>query len=97
GIALWFDAELADEIGFSNRPGSTELIYGNGFLPFSRPVAVNEGEQIVLKLRADLVQDDYVWSWATDFTDQKIGFKQSKFMGVTLSPEQLRKKYAQHS
>lgn len=97
GIALWFDSELADGIGFSNRPGSAELIYGNAFLPFSRPVAVNEGEQIVLRLRADLVQDDYVWSWATDFPDQKIGFKQSTFMGVALSPEQLRKKYAQHS
>lgn len=97
GIALWFDSELADGIGFSNRPGSTELIYGKGFLPFSRPVQVEQGEQILLRLRADLVQDDYVWSWATDFTDQKIGFKQSTFMGVALSPEQLRKKYAQHS
>jgi len=97
GIAVWFDSDLADGIGFSNRPGLPELIYGNGFLPFSRPVEVNEGEQIVLKLRADFVQDDYVWSWATHFTEQKIRFKQSTFWGVALSPEQLRKKYAQHS
>jgi SAM-dependent methyltransferase len=97
GIAVWFDSDLADGIGFSNRPGMPELIYGNAFLPFSRPVEVNEGEQIVLNLRADFVQDDYVWSWATDFTEQKIGFKQSTFWGVALSPEQLRKKYAQHS
>jgi protein arginine N-methyltransferase 1 len=97
GIAVWFDAELADGIGFSNHPGVEELIYGNGFFPFSRPVAVAEGEQLNLKLRADLVRDDYVWSWDTDFTDQKLGFRQSTFFGVALSSEELRKKYAQHS
>ncbi|HEV2837421.1 MAG TPA: class I SAM-dependent methyltransferase [Pyrinomonadaceae bacterium] len=96
GIAVWFDAELADGIGFSNRPG-TELIYGQGFFPFARPVAITEGERIEAKLRADFVQDDYVWQWDTDFTDQEIGFRQSTFYGVALSPEQLRKKYAQHS
>lgn len=97
GIALWFDAELVDGIGFSNRPGLAELIYGNAFLPFSQPVQVEEGEQVAVKLRGDFVRDDYVWTWATDFTDQKIGFKQSTFFGVALSPEELRKKYAQHS
>jgi len=97
GVAVWFDTDLADAIGFSNRPGERELIYGQGFFPFPSPVAVNEGEQIRLSLRADLVRDDYVWSWATDFTDQKVNFKQSTFYGVALSPEQLRKKYAQHS
>lgn len=97
GIAVWFDAELADGIGFSNHPGAEELIYGNGFFPFSRPVEVTKGERIKVRLRADLVADDYVWSWDTDFTDQKIGFRQSTFYGVALSPEELRKKYAQHS
>ena len=70
GVAVWFDTELTDEIGFSNRPGERELIYAQGFFPFPRPVAVNEGEQIRLSLRADLVRDDYVWNWTTDFTDQ---------------------------
>jgi protein arginine N-methyltransferase 1 len=95
GLAVWFDAELADGIGFSNRPGAPELIYGNGFFPFPRPVEVREGERVEVKLRADLVQDDYVWTWDTDFTAQKTGFRQSTFFGVALSPEQLRKKHAQ--
>ena len=97
GIAVWFDAELADGIGFSNRPGEPELIYGNGFFPLPQPVDVREGERVEVKLRADLVQDDYVWTWDTDFTDQKISFRQSTFFGVALSPEQLRKKHAQSS
>ena len=94
GVAVWFDTELAEGAGFSNRPGATELIYGAGFFPFPRPVPVKEAESISLKLRADFVKDNYVWSWETDFTDQKIGFRQSTFYGVALSPEQLRKNYA---
>lgn len=97
GIAVWFDAELAEGIGFTNRPGAEELIYGQGFFPFPRAVPVREGEHIKLRLRADLVEDDYVWSWTTDFTDQKIGFKQSTFFSVALSAEELKKKYARHS
>lgn len=97
GIAVWFDAQLAEEIEFSNQPGGPELIYGNGFFPFPRPVAVREGEGVAVRIRADLVQDDYVWTWDTDFTDQKIDFRQSTFFGVALSAEQLRKKHAQSS
>jgi protein arginine N-methyltransferase 1 len=94
GVAVWFDADLSEGIGFSNRPGAVGLIYGIGFFPFPRPAPVKEGESIRLKLRADFVQGDYVWRWDTDFTDQKIGFRQSTFYGVALSPEQLRKNYA---
>lgn len=95
GVVVWFDTELEDGIGFSNRPGAPELIYGNAFFPFPRPVEVKEGERVAMKLRADLVQDDYVWSWTTDFTNQKIGFKQSTFYSAPLSVERLRKSHAQ--
>lgn len=97
GVAVWFDTELADGIRFSNRPGAPELIYGNGFFPFAQPVEVREGERVDVRLRADLVQDDYVWTWAGDFRDQGIEFRQSTFYGVALSQEQLRKKHAQGS
>lgn len=94
GIAAWFDADLAEGIGFSNNPTASELIYGQAFFPFSQPVAVSEGEEVKVELRADYVQTDYVWSWTTDFVDQKIRFEQSTFYGVPLSPEQLKEKYA---
>ena len=38
GLAVWFDSELIDGIGFSNRPGDAELVYGNAFFPFLRPL-----------------------------------------------------------
>jgi hypothetical protein len=97
GVAVWFDCELVDEIGFSNRPGSPELIYGKGLFPLTQPVEIAEGDQIRLTLRADYVGDDYVWCWDTDCfaaghsAAPKASFKQSTFSGVPLSLSQVRK------
>jgi protein arginine N-methyltransferase 1 len=93
GFAVWFDAELLDDIGFSNHPAAPGMIYGQGFFPFSQPVQVSEGDRIELRLSAKFVQDDYVWRWDTDFKDQgqiKARFEQSTFYGVPLSTAQLR-------
>jgi len=95
GIAVWFDADLADGIGFTNRPGAAELIYGQAFFPFPRAVDVKRGERVNVRLRADLVQEDYVWTWTTNFADQQIRFEQSTFFGAPLSVERLRKSHAQ--
>ena len=99
GLAVWFDSELVDEIGFSNHPSGPELIYGNGFFPFSTPVEVVKGDRISVMIRADFIRDDYVWRWDTDFfaavgSVPKASFKQSTFFGAPLSPEQMRKQAA---
>ena len=88
GVAVWFDSDLVDGIGFSNHPSAPELIYGNGFFPFSQPVEVMENDRIKLRLEAKMVVDDYVWRWDTDFP--KTSFKQSTFFGVPLSLQQLK-------
>lgn len=89
GIAVWFDADLVDGIGFSNHPAEPEQIYGNGFFPFSEPVEVLEGERVTVRLAANMVAQDYVWRWDTDFP--KKSFKQSTFYGVPLSQDRLKK------
>ena len=89
GVAVWFDSELGDGIGFSNHPSAPKMIYGVGLFPFPRPVGIVKGERIKLRLAADLVQDGYVWRWDTDFL--KVSFQQSTFYGVPLSQAQLRK------
>jgi protein arginine N-methyltransferase 1 len=94
GVAVWFDAELAGDIHFSNHPRAPQTIYGNGLFPFSEPVEIEEGERIELCLSARMVQDDYVWRWDTDFfarneTRPKASFRQSTFLGVPLSTERL--------
>jgi protein arginine N-methyltransferase 1 len=89
GIAVWFDSELVDGIGFSNHPAAPQLIYGTAFFPFSTPAPISEGEPIKLRLAADFVQNDYVWRWSTDFSS--TSFNQSTFQGVPLTPTLLRK------
>ena len=98
GVAVWFDSELVDDIGFSNHPGAPEMIYGNGLFPFSQPVELLEGDRIALRLAAKMVGDDYVWRWDTDFFARdealaKASFKQSTFFGVPLSKAQLATRF----
>ncbi len=89
GVAVWFDSELVDGIGFSNHPAAPELIYGNALFPFSEPVEVRANDLITLRLEAKMVGEDYVWRWDTDFP--KVSFKQSTFFGAPLSHAQLQK------
>ena len=45
GLAVWFDMETEQGVGFSNAPGETDLIYGRAFFPWSQPVALAEGDE----------------------------------------------------
>jgi len=96
GWALWFDTKLFGDIGFSNHPEETELIYGNAFFPLSEAIDVCEGDAIDLSFRANLIDDDYVFSWATQVHDsgkrEKIALRQSSFFGVPFSAANLRKR-----
>src|SRR5207237_10627608 len=66
GVAVWFDAELANGIAFSNHPRAPQTIYGNGLFPFTEPVDLSAGERAELRLSARMIHDDYVWRWDTD-------------------------------
>jgi type I protein arginine methyltransferase len=98
GVLLWFDAELAEGIGFSNAPGPVPLIYGQAFFPLQHPVEVQEDDLVSVQLRADLVESEYLWRWDTTITGQEVGappkaaFRQSTFEGLDLSPGTLRKR-----
>jgi type I protein arginine methyltransferase len=98
GLLMWFDAELAEDIGFSNAPGGPELIYGQAFFPLELPVLLDPGDRVAVRLRADLVEGDYLWRWDTTATSPaeprsiKARFRQSTFQNVDLSPGSLRKR-----
>jgi protein arginine N-methyltransferase 1 len=102
GIIVWFDATLAEGVGFSNAPGAPELIYGNAFFPWTEPVSLSAGDSISVKLQANLVGEDYVWLWDTSVLEQgdprkiRADFRQSTFFGAPLSPEQLRRLASDH-
>jgi protein arginine N-methyltransferase 1 len=96
GLAVWFDAILSDTVSFSNAPGQPELIYGQAFFPWSSPVKLEIGDEVSVKIFADLIGEDYLWRWDTEVLDharyEKVNFKQSNFFATPLSPAQLRKR-----
>jgi type I protein arginine methyltransferase len=97
GIIVWFDADLAEGVSFSNSPGSPETIYGSLFLPWIHQVQLVPGDTVRVQLEARLSGDDYVWRWNT----QVVGidapnairdqFEQSTLAGAVLSPKKLQK------
>lgn len=95
GLCVWFDTVLTDGIGFSNAPGGGAKVYGSAFFPLNKPVDLGLEDQVAVQLRADLVGDDYVWSWNMLATggdgSVKAEFKQSTFFSAAISPKQLRK------
>jgi type I protein arginine methyltransferase len=97
GIALWFDATLAPGITYTTSPKAARLVYGNAFMPLKVPVELAAGDQVSIKIQADLVDGSYVWSWTTQVTDSqnpdqiKATFKQSTFFSKPISLESLRK------
>lgn len=102
GFIVWFDTLLAEQVGFSNAPGEPELIYGNAFFPWLRPVSLRAGDKISINLRADLVGGEYVWQWGTEVFDgenaekRKAEFKQSTFFSTPLSLSSIRKRAANY-
>ena len=99
GLAVWFDTELFEGIGFSNAPSETELIYGNAFVPFEQAVEVVTDDRIDVRLEARLIGEDYAWRWDTMVTsggEAKCSFKQSSLFGAPLSISQLRKRDGSH-
>jgi type I protein arginine methyltransferase len=97
GLSLWYDAELIKGVGFRNTPGVKHHpeVYGSTFFPFLNPVKVSKGDKIDIQIKANLVDDEYVWSWNTLITDRKgreiAKFEQSTFYSQRLSIAELKK------
>lgn len=97
GIVVWFDADLAEDVGFSNAPGAPETIYGSFFFPWTQPVPLTQGQTVCVNLAAKLVENEYLWRWTTRIeppsgsSTSPVDFDQSQFAGALLSAAQLRK------
>jgi len=100
GIVMWFDADLAAGVGFSNAPGTPETVYGSFFFPWTQPTSLEEGQTVCVSLEAKLVENDYVWRWATRIepfagsSASPLHFEQSQLAGAVLSPKKLHRSAA---
>jgi len=97
GLGIWFQTVLTDDIGYSSGPINAENIYGQTFLPWLEPVALQEGDVCCVDLRAHLVGNSYVWQWETNIPAaarrEQVHFRQSSFYG-SLFPASLLQKRA---
>jgi protein arginine N-methyltransferase 1 len=97
GILVWFDADLAEGVGFSNAPSAPKTIYGSLFFPWTHPVSLEAGQVVAVCLEAKFVADDYVWRWVTRIESlegsgsPRIDFEQSQLSSELLSVVQLQR------
>jgi protein arginine N-methyltransferase 1 len=98
GICLWFETRLFADIGYSTGPGAVDSVYSQIFLPWLSAVALQQGEQVRVQLRADLIGSNYVWEWNTSVaataSRDAIHYRQSTFRGSHMSPRFLRSRSA---
>ncbi len=86
----------------SNAPGKDDLLYGQGFFPFSETIDLEEGDDISVRIKAQLVGDDYVWNWEArvfqreDPQQVKAHARQSTFHGTPISLCGLHKRSPEH-
>lgn len=92
GLHVWFDAEIAEGLGYSNAPGEPPLVYGQTFLPLAKPVKVQPGDGITARIRLPLVNGSYIWNWdwrvcRADGGEPSPWTRQSSFLASLTSPK----------
>ena len=92
-VALWFDAVLFEDIGFSNAPGAkSPQVYQRLLLPFQAPLALAAGEIVSLTLTVSpALSNDHTYVWQTqvfanaEASKPRIDFKQSTLFATPLT------------
>lgn len=102
GLLMWFDAEIAEGLSYSNAPGEPELVYGQMFLPLEGAPRLAAGERISARVRGTLIDGEYVWSWgwqviAADGAVRGALVQQSSFLSRIHSPRALAAVSKQHT
>jgi type I protein arginine methyltransferase len=99
GFLVWFETVLAKGIGYSCGPGGSVASYGSAFFPLERPVSVNPGDRVSIRIAASLIDSDYIWRWDTAVhngadPDERVSFSQSTVLGFPLSTRRIERSSA---
>jgi len=63
GIALWFDAAIADGVEYSTEPSDYAPTYGRMFHPFAQPLLLRANEPISVQIAAHRTATGWSWEW----------------------------------
>jgi protein arginine N-methyltransferase 1 len=100
GLVAWFDAELADGVGFSNAPGKPELVYGSAFFPWIEPVPLEAGDRVTVTLEGRLQGGDrYIWTWDSRVDRPgrpPVEFRQTTLLSDVVSPTAMKRRALQY-
>lgn len=95
-LHVWFDATLTEGIGYTTGrapKGARATVYGSTFFPLEAPLTVDVGDRVHVKARADLVDEDIIWSWDTTCTAAdgavRARARQSSFFGRIVATDAL--------
>jgi protein arginine N-methyltransferase 1 len=96
GLGVWYTLWLAGDIAISTAP-PLELPsppWGQSFFPIERPVEVQRGDRIVVRMKAfAFTTAEVVWTWEVRVEGDtlKAAFTHSTLQGVPLSRESLHR------
>jgi len=89
GVAVWFDALLAPRIRLSNAPGAPRTLWGQGFLPLTRPMRAKKGAAVAVALAARRSRDrDRLW-WQWEVTAGGVRADGTTFRSFPMSATSL--------
>lgn len=97
GIVVWFDATVADGIGYSNAPGH-ELAYARTILPLDPPLSLAHGDRIATRIAASTDGERWAWEGTIENADgtAKGRFRHNTFLGVPTSKDALLRAASTH-
>ena len=99
GLAVWFETELANGVGFSSGPGASVRVYNQVFLPLRSPIAIAAAERLRVELTLRLVLDEYIWAWTAwltpaDRSAERQVLQQNSIAEAVLDPALLHRRAA---
>lgn len=83
GLGGWFEAKLSKNITLSTTPPNPTTSWKNVFFPIEKPVDVESGDSVVVRMAVSPISIDFVWNWNVDVLD-KEGNKKAQFSHSTL-------------
>jgi precorrin-6B methylase 2 len=94
GLAVWFEADLGHGISFTSAPGGTVSTYRQLFIPFCRPIAVENGDEFRVDTSTRQVRENYVWAWRgwrrhSASTTEELVVDQNSLAEIVLHPGAL--------